>query len=86
MKKYVKPELFLEEFELSQSVAACGWDMSLQDVNNCSEGAVGDTSFGNQAEWVIYTQGRDVCTVQFDPETYCYEVPGSVDAFRIFRS
>lgn len=35
MKKYVKPELFYEHFELTQHIAACGWNMQSADVNNC---------------------------------------------------
>lgn len=27
MKKYVKPELFYEHYELSQHIAECAWDM-----------------------------------------------------------
>ncbi len=27
MKKYVKPELFFENYELSQHIAACAWDL-----------------------------------------------------------
>lgn len=27
MKKYVKPELYYEHFELTQHIAACGWDV-----------------------------------------------------------
>lgn len=29
MKKYVKPELFFERYELSRHVAACAWDLNL---------------------------------------------------------
>ena len=31
MKNYVKPELFFESYELSQNIAACGWDMKNQN-------------------------------------------------------
>jgi len=83
MKKYVKPELFLEEFELSQSVAACGWDMNYTDSNDCE--AVGDPTFGYAQDYVIFNKEPE-CTITFDREVYCYEVPTAEEAFRIFRS
>lgn len=36
MKKYVKPELFFESFELSQSIAACGIDVNSADEHACA--------------------------------------------------
>ena len=38
MKKYVKPELFYENFELTQQVAICEFDShgSLTDVDSCT--------------------------------------------------
>lgn len=37
MKKYVKPELVYESFELSQQIAACDFDSenSQTDISNC---------------------------------------------------
>jgi len=37
MKKYIKPDLYCESFELSQHIATCAWDMAKQsDPSNCS--------------------------------------------------
>lgn len=37
MKKYVKPELFFEKFELNQHVADCAWEMTnLKDKGSCA--------------------------------------------------
>ena len=38
MKKYVKPELFYESFELSQQIAVCDYDHkgNQTDVTSCS--------------------------------------------------
>lgn len=35
MKKYVKPELFYEEFELTQHIADCAWELDFQNLNSC---------------------------------------------------
>ena len=36
MKKYVKPELFFERYELAQHIAACAWDMTLSSAETCA--------------------------------------------------
>ena len=82
MKPYVKPELFYESFELSQSVAACGWDMSNQsDKNNCT--AFGDEALGRFPVNLFTATPR--CDVTEDKvEGYCYEV--SSGGMGIFNS
>lgn len=35
MKKYVKPELFCEQFELTQHIADCAWELNLQSLDSC---------------------------------------------------
>ena len=47
MKKYVKPELFYERFELSQHIADCAWELTQGDENTCS--AKPDHEFGSGA-------------------------------------
>ena len=36
MKKYVKPELFFEQFELSQHIADCAWELTTPTKDTCS--------------------------------------------------
>lgn len=68
-KPYVKPQLYYENFELSQHVAACGWDMSnAKKKEDCS--ALGDTEWGNEPV-VIFIEGNSNCVEK--PEVYCYE-------------
>ena len=56
MKKYVKPELFFESYELSQNIAACGWDMKNQNQpGDCK--AEGDPSWGNPNILVLTAAG-----------------------------
>ena len=44
MKKYVKPELYYERFELTQTIADCAWQMNNASSYVC-EGE-GDTKLG----------------------------------------
>jgi len=82
MKKYVRPELFYESFELSHNVANCGYtgrtQYSLNSPQNC---------------YFEYEQGRklffdaSICTVDANSvgaELYCYQT-GS-DGFTVFGS
>ena len=36
MKKYVKPELFYEHYELSQHIADCAWELTNSNEDTCS--------------------------------------------------
>lgn len=71
MKPYVKPELIFESFELSQSIAACGWDMNQSDKKSCE--ALGDEEWGHFPVKLFTDSTR--CEVTEDKtEGYCYEV------------
>lgn len=81
MKKYEKPRVYIERFELSQHIASCAWDMSnSKNVEECS--AVGDP------EWDLpalnaFLDGNEKCT--YGPiEDYCYTNSGY--AANIFNS
>ena len=79
MKNYVKPELFFESYELSQNIAACGWDLKLADTNGCK--FVGDPAWGNP-EIPVFTTG--VCETVL--EGYCYENSADNIGMKLFRS
>lgn len=82
MKPYEKPRILIENFELSQSIATCGWDMNTQTKENCQ--AVGDEEdFGNDPGMMIFTDAP--CNIT-DWEAYCYQPGSGPDAFRIFNS
>lgn len=85
MKEYVKPELFYEQFQLSQHVAACGWDMKNPTVEkNCT--AEGDwDDFSNEGIMFMSDNGR--CDIPFDDSIYCYQIGASTDeAVKVFNS
>ena len=86
MKKYVKPELFFESYELSQNIAACGWDMgskgnpTLNSPLECK--ATGDPAWGNP-EIVVFTEDAKCDNIW---EGYCYENSADNITIKIFQS
>ena len=82
MKNYVKPELFFESYELSQNIAACGWDMNNNDPATCE--AKGDTAWGNPSEIVVFANANKECMTNL--EGYCYENSTDNVTMRIFQS
>ena len=68
MKKYVKPEMFFEQFELSQHIADCmlEYDGS-RDANTCI--AYTDPDFWGSS-YPVFIAANTSCKEKF--ETYCY--------------
>lgn len=87
MKKYVKPEVYFESFQLSQHIAACGWDVESGSVETCvSHGDKQDVYVTNDtlaANGPAFAQSNASCV--FEPESYCYQ-NGASDMFRTFSS
>ncbi len=71
MKKYVKPMLIYEKYELSKHIAACAWDLVSQDSTGCH--AVADPSFipGYDGMY-LFTQTTTCNLVEGIYEDYCY--------------
>ena len=88
MKAYVKPELFYESFELSQNIAACGWDLQFENETSCYAVMDGDiTDSDNGVSGAIFPDMvklfvNEKCTVN---EVYCY-TNGSGDWMKVFQS
>lgn len=70
MKKYVKPELFYEHFELSQHIADCGWEMQYATKESCNATPDLDHWAGYEGDTVFTLEPS--CTIT-DWEQYCYE-------------
>lgn len=70
MKKYVKPELFYERYELTEQIAACAWDL------NSVEGSCGYVGGKGYGDWVIIDDKVAGCQLELTPEQgseiYCY--------------
>lgn len=70
MKKYVKPELFYESFELSQHIAGCNLQINSPDVLSCTaSGTVGPYDALSYNWFLEQTEGA-VCSPTL--EVYCY--------------
>lgn len=67
MKKYVKPELFYESFELTQQIAACDYD-SKGSMNNEGCSFIGTNKDFN--EQMIILLSKPTCEDIY--ESYCY--------------
>lgn len=84
MKKYVKPELCYENFELSQHIAACGIDVNQGDTANCTPSL--DPEFWGGMNDTVFNNGRADCSKDISAiDVYCYTV-GTNEAGRTFNS
>lgn len=88
MKKYVKPMITLERFELSQNIADCAWELkNSTDINNCSAEPDNNFFFGSMNGNLFTESTANGCTiiagVQY--EDYCYQ-NGSGSPFKVFKS
>lgn len=82
MKKYIKPELFYEHYELAQHIADCDWEMTSVDKNVCV--AYGDEDMVFAGERLFVTD--DVCSItEGTLEEYCYQT-GVDGALKVFAS
>ena len=81
MKKYVKPELFYEHYELSQHIADCNFEYN-QAQDACA--AQGDIEDGIGAVLVFNTTPTPCNVLPKDLNWFCYTA--SVGAGNIFAS
>lgn len=71
MRSYVKPELFYENFELSQHIATCGIDMNSGDTSICNGNLDGEY-WGGMTD-TVFSDGRTECSIDNGViEGYCY--------------
>jgi len=88
MKKYVKPMITLERFELSQNIAACAWDLTNStDINNCSAAPDQDFFFGSVTKNLFTQTTQAGCDIiaGVEYEDYCYQ-NGANSPFKVFQS
>ncbi|MGM9661032.1 MAG: hypothetical protein ACI3WQ_10580 [Faecousia sp.] len=81
MKAYVKPELFVESYELSQHIATCGIDVNSTD-GSCNGTIDGDFWPGLGGTPVFSSECE---TPVENIEGYCY-TNGTTVAGRLFNS
>ena len=71
MKKYVKPELFYEKYELTQHIADCAWELTNSNKDACAAGADPDYLPGFPNLFVAEGSGCVLIPGQ-NYEDYCY--------------
>lgn len=83
MKKYVKPELFFESFEMTQQIAACqfGLNEDTYSDKNCSFTGVNPA---DDFEITIFLSSSNACE-NSSAESYCY-FGSTAESFNIFNS
>lgn len=68
MKQYVKPELYLESFELSQHIAGCSLVLQSGEPESCkASGSVRDQYYET-----IFLEKTGVCDGGVEVDAYCY--------------
>ena len=70
MKKYVKPMLIYERFELSKHIADCAWDLQADSDETCNATADEDKLKGYTT---LFNDGNNTC--DYKPgmfQNYCY--------------
>ena len=81
MKKYIKPELFYERYELSQHIADCAWELQFADDQNCI--AIPDQD--DYPDHPNLFTDYDRCGMTPDAlEAYCYH--NGADGVNVFAS
>lgn len=82
MKKYIKPELFYERYELSQHIAlGCDWMLTNETGENCVANPQKDLPTDYGTLFTDYPR----CFNDDDVEQYCYQ-PGANGEFALFKS
>lgn len=81
MKKYIKPELFYERFELTQHIADCAWELNSQNKEVCA-------ALADQAQLSglpsLFTKPT-ICEITSDVyNDFCYH--GGANGFNVFKS
>lgn len=82
MKKYVKPELFYEHYELSQHIADCAWEMTSGNESSCYAQPDPAKLPGHENLFMSTTSGCAFNETNYN--AYCYH--GGVNSVNTFAS
>lgn len=70
-KKYEKPQVYIERFELAEHIAGCSLTLNAADVVNCTaSGTVSSEYFGSNYSNAWFIEKNTTCEI--DLEGYCY--------------
>lgn len=86
MKKYVKPMIVLERYELSQTIADCAWELTNASADSCSASPDNNIIFGG-VSGNLFTESTGGCVniPGVNYEDYCFQT-GSGSGFSVFKS
>lgn len=82
MKKYVKPELFYERYELTKHIADCSWELQSGSDSKCWAKPDDEDYPGFEN---LFHAGQTNCKLTSDKwQDYCYH--NGADGYRLFQS
>ena len=87
MKKYVKPDLYFESFQLNQHIAACGYDLVGNSTSPADCSFRGDEDFGNlPVEYFL--ESSQHCTKEgaIVADRYCFQNSDGTEAMATYNS
>lgn len=85
MKKYVKPELFYEHYELSQHIADCAWELQFAAKETCKATADEDFLPGFAgSDYFLFTESAACSLGPPVYEDFCYQ--NNAPAVSVFKS
>lgn len=73
MRKYVKPVLFYEHYELSQHIADCHWELISVNEDTCQAKADDNHFGGTYSEGNLFTIDKGCYYNEENYQEYCYE-------------
>ena len=82
MKKYVKPEIFIEKFELSKHIADCAWELQSGNSESCH--ATPDPEKLAGIDGNLFNESNCEWAPGVNSDVYCY-TNGAQNA-RVFAS
>ncbi len=84
MKQYIKPDLYYENFELSNHVASCS--VADSDEKSSTNATTGENCTYELVESLTYfVSDNGLCDVKYDEfEEYCYQT--GIDGYNFFSS
>lgn len=88
MKKYVKPDLFFESFQLDQHIASCALDLEFANTSTCVSS--GDTRGGSYPVYgdaiKFFVEDNANCNAKLVDFCLSLAVNQEDAAFKVFRS
>ena len=82
MKKYIKPEVFIEKFELNQHIADCAWELTNSNKDNCY--AEPDSQLLEGMPTLFMSENNGCMLIAGEYNDFCYN--NGLDSPNVFAS